>query len=1119
MTERIAKDPPLGQEPVRSPRPVRRDGNPALSFAQQRLWFLDQFEPNNSVYNVPIGLRLRGPLNVASLERSLNEIVRRHEALRTTFPAIEGQPFQLISESLALSLPVTDLTDLAASQRENEALRLANQEAQRPFDLTRGPLVRATLLRLSPEDHILLLTLHHIVSDAWSIGVLYRELTVLYEAFSNGRSSRLPELPIQYLDFAQWQRDWLQGEVLKQQLSYWKKQLKDVPILQLPTDRPRPPVQSFRGARQSIVLSKQLTEEVKALSRREKASLFMTLLAVFKVLLYRYTGQENIVVGSPIANRGRVEFEELIGFFLNTLALRTDLSGHPSFLKLLARVREVAFEAYDHQDLPFEKLVEELQPERALSQNPLFQVLFVFQNDAVRDLKLSGLTISSVKMESNTTKFDLSLFMAETEQGLMGTAQYNTDLFDAGTMRRMLEHFQTLLEGIVANPQLPISHLPLLPQWELHRLLAEWNETSAECPRQACVHELFEAQAARIPDTVAVVFNDKQLTYRELNQRANRLAHRLQSLGVGPEVSVGICMERSLELVVAVLAVLKAGGAYVPLDPGYPKERLAFMLEDARASVLLTERLLAERLPRHSSQVIFLDTDWHLTGQEIQENPASDVTAENLAYVIYTSGSTGKPKAVAMAHGSLCNLIAWQLRNFRPPVQARTLQFASLSFDVSFQEIFTTWCSGGTLLLIPEELRRDTAGLLPYLRDNSVERLSLPFVALQRLAEVADEETVVPASLREVITAGEQLQITLPIVNWFSKLEDCPLHNQYGPSESHVVTAFTLTSSPMDWSTLPPIGRPIANSQTYLLDQRLNLVPIGIPGELYISGRCLARGYLNRPDLTAERFIPHPFSDEPGARMYRTGDLVRHLPDGNIEFLGRIDHQVKIRGFRIELGEIETVLAEHPAVRETVVLAREDVPAGPSIPPGTGKRLVAYVALNGDVPPFTSELRSFLKEKLPEYMVPSAFVVLDRLPLNPSGKVDRIALPTPDQSRPELQVSFVAPQTLAQQTIATIWAQLLKVDQIGIHDNFFDLGGHSLLATQVVSRMRTAFQVEFPLRALFEKPNIEELAKLVTEMQAEKAGAEELARIMDDIESLSDDEVKKLAAKDSTGNT
>jgi amino acid adenylation domain-containing protein len=835
----------------------------------------------------------------------------------------------------------------------------------------------------------------------------------------------------------------------------------------------------------------------------------MTLLAAFQTLLYRYSGQEDIVVGSPIANRNRAEIEGLIGFFVNTLVLRTNFDGNPTFKELLARVREMALGAYAHQDLPFEKLVEELQPQRSLSHSPLFQVMFVLQNAPSTALKFEGLSVSPVRVGGNTAKFDLTLSMHEAVEGLRGSLEYNTDLFDDATITRMLDNFQVLVQGIVANPEQRLSNLPLLTEAEKRRLLVEWNDTKADYPRDLCIHELFEAQVERSPEAVAVVFpaagsgpgEAHQLSYRELNQRANQLGRCLKKLGVGPETLVGICMERSLEMVVGLLGILKAGAAYVPLDPEYPKERLRFMLEDTKARELLTQERLITYLPEASARVVCLDRDWEGIAHESDDNLNNGSTPENLAYVMYTSGSTGNPKGVAISHYSLCNLLSWQLHNFANPIQARTLQFASLSFDVSFQEIFATWCSGGTLVLIPEELRRDPVGLLHCLQDQSVERLLLPFIALQQLAEIADQGGAATASLREIITAGEQLRITPPIVTLFTRLSDCKLRNQYGPSESHVVSAFTPAGSPSSWPQLPPIGQPIANTKIYILDPYQECVPIGVIGELCISGDGLTRGYLHRPELTAEKFIPNPFSEEPGARLYKTGDLARYLPDGNIEFLGRLDHQVKIRGFRVELEEVETVLAQHPKVREAVVLAREDTPGD--------KRLVAYVVPRQEPAPTINELRSFLKEKLPEYMIPSAFVLLDALPLTPNGKIDRNALPVPDHNRPELEVNFVAPRTPLEEIIAEIWAEVLKVEKVGIHDNFFDLGGHSLLATQVMSRLREALRVDLPLRALFEAPTIVELAFRIEHSESGNDEFEELVRHLAEVESLSQNEIER----------
>ncbi|MCC5659230.1 amino acid adenylation domain-containing protein [Nostoc sp. XA010] len=1052
-----------------------RTQNLPLSFGQEQIWLLNQLEPNNPFYNEQAALRLRGNLNVVALEQSLNKIIARHEALRTNFRTFNEQPIQVIAESLTLNLSVVDLTELPESEREIACQQLATAEAIRPFDLANSGLIRASVLQLTELEHVLLLTLHHIVFDAWSVGVLMRELAIIYSALCNNLSPELPELQIQYGDFAIWQRQWLQTEVLQRQLNYWQQLLKNAPsLLELPTDRPRPAIQTFRGARQHIKLSIELSEALANFSKQEKATLFTTLFTAFVTLLYRYTGSDDILVGTPIANRDRLETENLIGFFVNTLVLRTDLSGNPSFKQLLSRVRQLMSQAYAHSDLPFEELVKALQPERDLSHTPLFQVMFLLQNASISQVDLTGLTVSPLMTERTTAKFDLTLFMENTTTGLVSTWEYNTDLFDPGTIERMAGHFVTLLSGIVANPKEQISQLSLLTKPEQRELLVEWNDTQTDYPLNNCIHELFEEQVERTPDAVAVVFENQQLTYHQLNCRANQLAHYLQSLGVKADVLVGLCVERSLEMVVALLGILKAGGAYVPLDPEYPSERLSFMLEDAQVSVLLTQQRLLERLPEHQAHLVCLDTDWQAISNSSQHNTITSVQTNNLAYIIYTSGSTGKPKGVALNQLALCNLILWQLQNNTISTGAKTLQFAPISFDVSFQEIFTTWFSGGTLFLIAEELRRDPVALLGFLEEKAIERLFVPFVVLQQLAEVAIDSELVNSHPREIITAGEQLQITPAISQWLGKLSDCTLHNHYGPSESHVVTTFRLTEPVENWPLLPPIGKPIANTQTYILDKYLQPVPIGVPGELYIGGVSLARGYLNRPELTQEKFILNPFDETGESRLYKTGDLVRYLTDGNIEYFGRIDNQVKIRGFRIELGEIEAVLGQHSDVQAVCVIAREDTPVD--------KRLVAYVVPHQHCILSINELRQFLKAKLPEYMIPNAFVILESLPLTPSGKVDRRVLPAPDLHS-ELKAKYIAPRTPVEEMLAQIWAQVLKVEQVGIHDNFFELGGHSLLATQLVSRIRNIFKVELPLRELFAKATVAELAQAIEQLQ------------------------------------
>ena len=1085
---------------------VSRERDLPLSFAQQRLWFLDQLEPGSSFYNVPVAVKLEGALNVTVLEQTLVEIMRRHEVLRTHFAVVDNQPVQIIAAPQPLKLSLIDLSDLAEGQREDTARQLAYEEAERPFNLAEGPLMRVTLLRLGEDEHVCLLTMHHIVSDGWSSAILIREVGALYQAFLRGEVSSLPELEIQYADYAVWQREWLQGEVLEEHLDYWREHLKGAPpVLELPADRARPAVQSYRGAYEFFALSEELSGKLRRLGQREGATLYMTLLAAFQALLSRYSRQEDIVVGTPIAGRTRQQIEPLIGFFLNTLTLRTSLEGEPSFRELLRRVREVCLGAYTHQDLPFEMLVEQLQPRRSLSYSPLFQVMFVLQNNPREELELPELTLSAVSTSNESSKFDLSLFVVENAGGVLtGYAEYSTALYDGDTIKRMLGHFENLLEGFVANPEQAITAIPLLSPDERHRLLDEWNDTAIELSTPP-VHESFEAQVERTPDTVAVVFEDRQLTYAELNAHANRLAHRLRALGVGTESLVGLLMNRSLEMVVGVLGILKAGGAYVPLDPAYPAERLSYMLQDAGARVLVTQRQLLDTLPAHESQVICLDaTEEKLAGESVG-NPSSRVLPDHLAYVIYTSGSTGRPKGVALSHGALANLIEWDSTVLSQG--ARTVQFASVSFDVSFLEIFATWCTGGTLFVLTDELRRDTAGLAPFFSQTAVEKVILPVVVLQQLAENYRTQPELFRGLREVVTTGEQLRITSPIIDLFEQLKECSLHNYYGPSESHVVTAYALGDAPEQWPSHPPIGRPIANTRIYITDAHLQPVPVGLPGELFIGGVMLARGYVNRPELTAEKFIPDPFSPKRGARMYRTGDLARFLPDGNIEYLGRTDHQVKVRGFRVELGEIESVLARHEAVQEAVVLVHEDE-AG-------DKRLVAYLVVEEEPDGLVGELRKYLRTSLPEYMIPNAFMLLDSFPLTTNGKVDRRALPTPERARPVTQHPFVAPRTPAEEIVAAVWMQTLKVEQVSIYDDFFELGGHSLLATQVISRLRDSFQMErLSLQSIFASPTVAGLVEVLSNLWGDRETVEEIAGTLQQLERLSADEVELMLSED-----
>jgi amino acid adenylation domain-containing protein len=1082
-------------------RAIPRRTNPGqapLSFAQQRLWFLQQLEPKDTTYNMPRGIRMRGTLDLGALQQTLEEIVSRHEALRTRFEMVDGEPSQVIAPTMEVELPIEDLSGLPQAEREAEALRLARREARRPFELERGPQVRAKLVRLDQEEHLLLLTMHHIVSDGWSWGVFWRELGVLYEAFIAQKPSPLAELPIQYADYALWQRQWLTGEVLDEQLGYWKRQLAYLPALELPTDRPRPAVQTHRGARQWLELPESLTEALKELSRREGATLFMVLLGAFQVLLSRYSSQEDVAVGTPIAGRNRSETEGLIGFFVNTLVMRTDLSGDPSFRELLGRVREVALDAFEHQDLPFEKLVEELRLERDLSRTPLFQVFFNVLNAFDTATELSGLKVELLgrvrevalgsyahqavsrsgprDQQLAQSKFDLTLDVLERREGLDLVFVYNADLFDDATIERMLEHLKTLLEGIVEDPDRHLSELALMSEAERHLLLFEWNDTKTQYPGDRCIHELFEEQVQLTPEAVAVVFEEQQLTYRELNERANQLAHHLGKHGVGPEVLVGICLERGIDLVVALLATLKVGGAYVPLDPFYPLERLAFMLEDTDAPVLVTQGHLRERLPTFRGELVCLDEEREEITRCPAGNPQTHTTPDNLAYVIYTSGSTGRPKGVMVEHRNLASVRSAWLRNYSGRCLT-WLSTASFSFDVFSGDVLRSVCSGGRLVLCPTYLLTSPRELSRLIAREHIDALECTPSVLAELVQHLNDTGESLERLAYLIAGADAWQVSDFVAARTACGSGVRIFNTYGVTEATIDSTFfegeveSIGSGPQ-----VPIGRPIANTEVYVLDDHRNPVPIGVPGKLYIGGAGVARGYLNRPELTAERFVPHPFSDRPGACLYHSGDLVRYRPDGNLEFLGRVDDQVKIRGFRIEPGEVEATLAEHPAVRRSVVVAREDKPGD--------KRLVAYyVVSERGQDPTTSELRAFMKAKVPEYMVPSAFVGLEAFPLTPNGKVDRHSLPAPGLSDIRAENAYAEPRTPVEGQLVEIWEEVLGLERVGIHEDFFELEGHSLLATRVVSRLRDALGVELPLRYLFETPTVADLAKRIEAVQ------------------------------------
>ena len=1050
----------------------RESGPFPLSFAQQRLWFLNVMEPN-SPYIIPANFHLKGRLDAGALEQTLNEIMRRHEALRTTFTAIEGHPMQMITPHLTLAMPVYDLSSLPDGERETEVKR-HKLELQRPFDLSRGPLVRATLLRVGADEHQLLLTMHHIVSDGWSIGVLITEMAALYEAYLAGSEAALPPLAIQYKDFAVWQREWLSGEQLEQQLAYWRESLRGAPpALELPTDRPRPPVQSYRGSMLECELGKQLTGDLKELSRRQGVTLYMTLLAAFKTLLYRYTGQEDIVVGTPIANRNRMEVENLIGFFVNTLVLRTNLAADITFAQLLKRVRDVTLGAYAHQDVPFEKLVEELHPQRDMSRTPLFQVMFSLQNAPLPSRELGGVLMRLADDETKSAQFDLTFDLMERDADILCAIEFNTDLFDRDTADRMIKNYVRLLEEVAANPHRSLLELPLLTAREQEQLLVTWNDTAREYPRDKCVHELFEEQVERRGEAVALALDGEQVTYSELNSRANQLAHYLRREGLKPETRAGILLERSKEMGVALLGVLKAGAAYVAFDPSYPPERLRQMLDDAGVSVLLSTRRLSADLPEHSARVVFIDEEWpRIAAVESEENPGRVAVADNLAYLVYTSGTTGRPKGILIQHRSLVNAVYAFITHHQVTGQDRILQFASLSFDVAAEEFFAAWLSGARLVMRREQSVTAPEQFVQFLEAEGVTLVNLPASFWAEWATAVSERGCgMPSKLRRVIVGNEK---TLPesLAKWQSAVGHLVTwNNAYGPSET------TITASNYEpqrgaertGAGAVSIGRPVMNASMYVLDQAQRLLPVGVAGELCIGGAGLARGYQAQPGQTAVRFAPHPYSVEGGERMYRTGDLARYLPDGNIEFLGRADEQVKVRGFRIEPGEIETVLSQHEGVREAVVVARPDGLGG--------LRLVAYVVEREGHTTTTGDLRRHLKNTLPEYMIPSAFVTLEALPLTPNGKIDRRSLPETDGVRPELEEAYVAPRSELERVITGVWQEVLKVEKVGVHDNFFNLGGHSLLIVHVNSKLREVLQAEVSIIEMFKYPSVSALAE------------------------------------------
>ena len=1076
------------------------EGKPLrLSFPQENIFFIQRLTPSSKAYHAQSLLHFNGALDVDILQRSLGAMISRHEIYRTTFHEKDGQTFQVIHPTWSPILNMVDLQQIPTGQRKSELDRLVQIEMQKAFELGELPLVRWMLFQTDREEYKLLFVEHHLVHDGWSFNLFIRDLLEFYRSFFNGKAAQLPEIPLKFSDFSYRQHEWMETKDAEEQLAFWKDKLIDAPsVLELPLDYPRPSIQDFTGSKLRIPIPASVYKALKALSQRESVTLFMEMLTAFYVLMFKYTDQTDILIGSGVANRHWNDTENIIGMFVNTIVLRTELSGNLNFRELLQRVRTATLEAYTNQDMPFDKIVQVLNPKRHLSHNALFQVLFSFQDAPLPDLSLPNLSVRLEEGISNgSAKVDLNVVVISrpeqqlsSESGKEGETfviwEYSTALFDEATILRMADHYQMLLEAMATNPEKKISQLSILTESERHQMLGNWNETQANYPKDKCIQELFEEQAEKTPDATALVFEERQLTYQDLNNRANQLAHHLRTLGVGPDVLVGVCVERSIEMVIGLLGILKAGGAYLPLNPADPKERIKFMLENGGVKVLLTQQHLLTKLPKLDLHLIYLTSDHQEFVQYSQKNLSVKTTPQNVAYVIYTSGSTGTPKGIEIEHKSLVNLVSWHQQTFAVSEQDRATQIAGLSFDAAVWEVWSHLTGGASLYFPPNDVVLASPEMLQAWLISK--RITISFLPTPLAETILSFDWPQDSSLRILLTGGDRLHLypskNLPFV----------IYNNYGPTENTVVATSAKIVPTSVMGRLPTIGRPISNAQIYLLDKQLQLVPIGVAGEIYIAGNGLARGYLNQPKLTAEKFIPNPYSVEPGARMYGTGDLARYMPNGNIEFLGRIDHQVKIRGFRIELGEIETALSEHANVQDAVVLVREDKPGE--------KRLIAYFVPKGD-DPAVAELRQFLSEKLPSYMVPFAFVVLDHMPLTPNGKIDRKDLMTRNIETVVTR-EFVAPQTQAEKVIASIWADILGIEQISINDDFFDLGGHSLLVMRLISQLRNAFSLEISLRTIFDAPSIELLARTIEDL------------VLKEIEALSDDDVEQMLNEDDT---
>ena len=1097
-----------------------------LSFSQEIMWFGKQLNPDRLIH-INEAFRLKGYLDLSIMKRSLEAIVAHHEVLRTNFRLQDGRPIQVLQAIAPFDMEIIDLRSLAPAEMDAQLPILLQQKAHEHFDLESDLMLRATLFQLNDLENVLLLVLNHIVSDSWSMGILRQQLTQLYNAFSTGKPNPLSPLPIQYADYVWWQRECIQSGLLDQQIDYWKKQLEGVnPVLNLPIDRPRPAIQKDFGATQSVIISTNLSKALKQIAHKEGVTLFMVLIAAFQILLYRYSHQEDITVGSLVAGRNRIELENLIGLFINFVALRTDLGGNPNFKELLQRVRAVSLEAYANSDLPFDKLLEYLNFSRSLSYKPLFQVMFILENTPNYQLEMEGMTGVSQKIDNLQSGMDLTLQLQEYDDDIRGTLTYSTDLFDRETIARMLNHFQILLEAIAANTEQPIANLPILTRSEQELFLFPYqNRISLEihdshhdpisnpiCDQEILVHQLFENQARLTPSAIAVQYIDRTLTYQQLNAKANQLAHYLRSIGVGADQFVGITVERNLEMIVGIMGILKAGAAYVPLD------RLAYMIDDAKISILLTQSQYISQLPISQTdnsqvQIICLDTNWIDISTFSEENPSFINTLENTAYPIYTSGSTGQPKGVIIGHQALSSFTKSAIAEYKITSSDRVLQFASINFDAAIEEIYCSLCTGATLVLRTDVMIADSRKFLQTCGDWQITVLDLPTAYWHQL--VADLETVnstnpqtklsLPDSIRLVIIGGEKV-LPEAVRDWQKyvisshKEGQLQLVNTYGPTEATVVAAVYWISENASFSGEVPIGRPLRHIETYVLDSRLQLVPIGVAGELHIGGDSLANGYLHRPELTDAKFIPNPFSNiseanspkRPHRRLYKTGDLVRYLPDGNLEFIGRIDDQVKIRGFRIELGEIESILTQHPHIREAAIIVREET--------ANNKRLVAFLVTSTglkseqvqELETIKSSVRQFLQERLPNYMLPSAFVFLDSLPITPNGKIDRRILSNLDIANIQSESNFVPPRNYTENVLAKIWAEVLGLERVGIHDNFFELGGHSLLSVRLIFEMEKALNYHFPLKSLFQIGTIAEIAKFIQEQDSEESSVEDV---------------------------